>query len=77
MMTPDVGPRERVATEVEQIFVPLPEDEWPRHIYGRIGGRIYSFTKYNPIVLKHLILEPALGLKSTKPYSELLALPEK
>ena len=77
MMTPGVGARDRVETKIEQVLVPLPENQWPEHIYGRVGDRVYSFTKYNPIAFKHVVLEPALALKSTKPYSEALSLPEK
>jgi hypothetical protein len=77
MMTAGVGARERVQPELEQILVPLPENDWPPHIYARMGDRVYSFAKYNPVALKHLILEPALALTSTKPYSEILNLPEK
>ena len=77
MMTPGVGARERVVTEIDQVLIPLPENNWPAHMYGRIGDQIYSFTKYNPIALKHLVLEPALALSSTKPYSGLINLPER
>ena len=77
MMTPGVVARERVQSEMEEVLVPLQENQWPDHIYGRIGEHVYAFTKYDPIAFKHVVLEPALGLSSTKLYSEALNVPER
>jgi hypothetical protein len=52
MMTPGVGPRARVEIEIERIFVPLPESQWPAHIYARIGDNVYPSPNTIPSPLK-------------------------
>src|SRR5688572_18254508 len=75
---PDVmnrGKREQLA--ITEILVPLPETEsGPRHIYARSGTNVVAHTKYSPMPLKRLILEPALKLRDHKVYKQFADLPD-
>jgi hypothetical protein len=56
---------------IEEILVPLPEGKWPAHIFAKSGTNVLSFTKYDPIALKRVALEPCLHLSSVEPYASL------
>jgi hypothetical protein len=62
---------------INEIIVPLPEAHEPPHIYARAGTNIVSHTKFNPIVFKRLIQEPALKLRDSKVYRDYSRLPER
>ena len=56
---------------IEEILVPLPEGKWPTHIFAKSGTNVLSFTKYDPVALKRVALEPCLHLSSVEPYASL------
>lgn len=60
---------------INEIIVPLPEEHGPLHIYARSGTNTVSHTKFNPMIFKELIQEPALKLRGTKVYKEYSRLP--
>jgi hypothetical protein len=64
-------------TATEEILVPLPEGKWPGHVYTKTGAAVLSFTKYDPLALKRIAAEPAVGLLSVQPYASLTKLKEK
>ena len=65
----------REETTINEIIVPFPEEHGPLHIYARSGTNTVSHTKFNPVVLKELIQEPALKLRDTKVFREYSRLP--
>jgi hypothetical protein len=76
MMIPGVVPRARQPLFLNEIVVPLPEGEWPQHIYARIGTNLQAVCKYSPIALKRLTGHPTLGLSKIAPYKGLANLPD-
>lgn len=70
----DRGKHESVV--IAEILVPLPETEYPPHIYARSGTNVVAHTKYSPMTLKRLILEPALKLRDHKTYKQFADLPD-
>lgn len=70
----DRGKREDVA--ISEILIPLPETEYPQHLYARSGTNVVAHTKYAPMPLKRLILEPALKLRNHKIYKQFADLPD-
>ena len=62
------GKREEVA--ISEILIPLPETEYPQHLYARSGTNVVAHTKYSPMPLKRLILEPALKLRDHGIYKQ-------
>jgi len=74
---PDVMNRgKRVEVTISEILVPLPDSEYPQHIYARSGTNVVAHTKYSPMPLKKLILEPALKLRAHKIYKQFANLPD-
>jgi hypothetical protein len=61
---------------IREILVPLPEENGPDHIYARTGTNTISYCKFNPIIFKQIILEPALKMTGTKVHREYSRLPE-
>ena len=55
---------------VNEILVSLPEGDYPG-IQLRSGTNYMAVTKYNPRLLKRLVMEPALGLSTVKPYDDI------
>jgi len=62
---------------IHEILLPLPEGRWPEHIFVRSEKDTLSFTKYDPLVLRELVLEQDLELLTVQPYKFLLSLPSK
>ena len=56
---------------IDQILVPLPQNDWPAHIFAKSGTNVFSLTKYDPVALKKVAFEPALRLSSVQPYASL------
>ena len=69
--------RGREEVVINEIIVPLLEAHEPQHIYARTGTNIVSHTKFNPILFKRLIQEPAVKLRDSKVYREYSRLPER
>jgi len=61
---------------VSQILVTLPVNRWP-WVCVKSDGAVIGLTKYNPLALKVLVAEPALGLSSVPPYDSLIKHAEK
>lgn len=59
--------QEWIERPVGEILVSLPEGHYPT-ILVRSGTNYMSVTKYAPLALKRLIVEPALGLSNVPPY---------
>ena len=55
---------------VNEILVSLPEGDYPG-IQLRSGTNYMAVTKYNPRLLKRLVMEPALGLSTVRPYDDI------
>jgi len=56
---------------VDEILVGLPEGRWAGPLLVRTGRNVHAFGKYDPLALKRVAFEPALGLSSVRPYSDL------
>jgi hypothetical protein len=65
------APRRPQPLLVNEIIVPLPIGKCPAHIYVKAGTNVFAFTKYNPLALKKVSCEPALGLSNSEPYASL------
>jgi hypothetical protein len=63
--------RTREALPVHALLLPLPEGNWPAHVYVQVAGEVLSLTKYTPRSLTDLAQEPDLQLAAVKPYSSL------
>jgi hypothetical protein len=61
---------------VNEILISLPEGDYPG-IQLRNGTNYMVVTKYDPAVLKRLVMEPALDLSTIKPYQDLYKAPDK
>lgn len=59
---------------VREIRLPLPHGDWPAHVFVRVGNGVIALTKYDPFVLKELVLLPELELATTAPYKTLVDL---
>ena len=57
---------------IREILLPLPEGSWPKHVFVRSGTDTLAFTKYDPLALQQVILEPELRLLAVRPYEYLL-----
>jgi hypothetical protein len=68
---PNLGERLREEKSIDQILVPLPENDWPAHIFAKCGTNVFSLTKYDPVALKKVAFEQALQLSSVQPYASL------
>jgi hypothetical protein len=66
------GPR-----AVREILLPLPDGKWPEHILVKSEGSTLSFTKYDPLVLREIVLLQELELQTVRPYESLLRLSGK
>ncbi|MSP37115.1 MAG: hypothetical protein EXR70_01315 [Deltaproteobacteria bacterium] len=64
-------------TGIQEILLPLPEGQWPGHIFAKSGTVVMSFTKYDPLALNRIAAEPALALLSVEPYAALTKMKEK
>jgi hypothetical protein len=62
----------REECSIREILLPLPEGSWPPHVFVRSGTDTLAFTKYDPLALKQVILEPGLRLLAVRPYEYLL-----
>lgn len=71
------APRYRQDHPIDEVLIPLPENGWPDHFFAKSGTNILSFTKYDPIALRTVAFEPALGLSSLEPYKSLAKLPDR
>ena len=58
--------------QIHGLLLPLPTGEWPAHVFVNTGTKLISLTKFSPLVLKELVLEPDLQLSTVKPYTSLL-----
>ncbi len=68
--------RGREEKTVAQLLITLPANQWPS-VCVKSDGVAMCFTKYDPLVLKALVSEPALGLSSVPPYDWLINHAEK
>jgi hypothetical protein len=59
---------------VQEIRLPLPHGNWPAHVLVGNGNAILSLTKFDPFVLRELVLLPELELAALAPYKSLLLL---
>jgi hypothetical protein len=59
---------------IREIRLPLPHGDWPAHVLVGNGNGILSLTKYDPFVLRELVLLPELELATLAPYKSLLLL---
>jgi antitoxin (DNA-binding transcriptional repressor) of toxin-antitoxin stability system len=66
------GNPRRSELPVEELRLPLPEGEWPAHVFVSSAGATRAVTKCDPIVLRKLVLVQELGLADVAPYSSLL-----
>ena len=64
-------------TVIQEILLPLPEGNWPGHIFAKSGAVVLSFTKYDPRALERVVAEPALQISSVQPYESLSRLKDK
>jgi hypothetical protein len=62
---------------IDEILVPLPEGNWPAHIFAKSGSNVLAYTKFDARDLKAVALEPALELSTVSPYSGLTKLPDR
>lgn len=67
----------RVERAIDEILVPLPEGQWPAHVFAKSGTNVLSYTKYDARDLKSVALEPALQLSSVSPYSGMAKFPDR
>jgi hypothetical protein len=67
----------RVQRPIREILLPLPEGKWPAHVFVRSGNDVLSFTKYDPIALREVVLEKQLELLTVEPYKFLVDLRKK
>lgn len=67
----------RTRQPVHEILLPLPEDAWPLHIFIKNDKGTFSFTKYDPLMLRQVLLVQQLDLQDTEPYKTLLKPPAK
>jgi hypothetical protein len=61
------------AYQVHSLLLPLPS-EWPPHVYVKTDQEIISVTKYDPRVMRRLVMEPELQLSKARPYSSLISI---
>jgi hypothetical protein len=59
---------------IREIRLPLPHGDWPAHVLVGNGNGVLSLTKYDPFVLRELVLLPELELATLAPYKSLLLL---
>lgn len=62
---------------LQEILLPLPEGKWPEHVLVKSEGKTLSFTKYDPRVMKEIVLVQELQLRTVRPYESLLRLSGK
>jgi len=69
------GSSERHERPIDEIRIWLPEGRWPA-IQARSGEQMRSCGKYDPLALKRVVSDPALGLSSVRPYDSIIKLNE-
>jgi len=69
--------RIREQRPIQAILLPLPEGQWPAHIFVKSGDDTLSFTKDDPFVLREVVVEQELELLTVEPYKFLVSLPRK
>jgi hypothetical protein len=62
---------------IREILLPLPEGKWPAHVFVRSGKDVLSFSKYDPVALREVVLEKQLELLTVEPYRFLVDLRKK
>lgn len=62
---------------VREILLPLPEGAWPLHILIRNVKGTFAFTKYDPKILRKVLLASGIDLQDAEPYKSLLKTPGK
>lgn len=64
----------RLEQSVQEIRLPLPHGDWPAHVFVGSGNEVIALTKYDPFVLRELVILPELELANIAPYSSLVHL---
>ena len=75
LLLPGLNDQARQPHQVRRLLLPLPVGRWPEHLFAEVDGETISFTKFQPLAFKGLVLEPELLLSAELPYSFLLRIP--
>ena len=62
---------------VREILLPLPDGAWPLHVLVKNVKGTFAFTKYDPKILRKVLLSSDLDLQGAEPYKTLLKALEK